>query len=269
MKLTICLILLGSVSLSLKAAGHLRLPDIRSLALGGNGVTQSVFHNPSLLALSTGKVLHFDYFNRYGLKELGTLGGSYQQVNPFMPAAVQLSTFGYDAYRETRIRLLAGKRIARRWTLGIGLHYTWWQTLLEENPRSRLGCDLGATFSPFDNLLIGMLISDFPSWPIGKKEIVNEDNNSYLVEIGFQWRIINDLLIVVSLESGESVAVAGRLGMEYDLFPDFSVRAGLQTDPFQPSAGVGYRLRSVTFDVATVYHPVLGLSTGIGLTFTF
>lgn len=269
MKLTVFLILFGLVCFPLRAVENLRLPDTRCLALGGNGVTQSVFHNPSLLALSTGKLLHFDYFNRYGLKELGTLAGSYQQVNRLLPLAVQLSTFGYDAYRQTRVRLLAGKRIAAKWSLGIGVHYTWWQTQWKENPPARLACDVGASFSPFDNLLIGMLISDFPSFSVGKKETVNEDYTPYKVEIGFQWLLMNDVLIAGSLGTDESVPLSGQLGMEYRVFEVFSLRAGLQSDPFQPAAGVGYRLRGITFDVASVYHPVLGFSTGIGLTFSF
>ena len=40
----------------------------------GNGVTQSVLFNPALVALNTDKVLHLEYFNRYGVKELGTVG---------------------------------------------------------------------------------------------------------------------------------------------------------------------------------------------------
>lgn len=269
MKFTACLLISGLICFHLPAVENLRLPDTRCLALGGNGVTQSAFHNPSLLALSTGKVLHFDYFNRYGLKELGTLGGSYQHVNPLLPLGLQLSTFGYDAYRETQVRWLAGKRVASKWSVGIGLHYTWWQTEWEDNPPGRLACDVGAAFSPFDNLLIGMLISDFPSFKVGKKETVNKEDKAYKVEIGFQWLLMNDLLIAGSLGSDEAVAISGQLGMEYRLFEVFSLRAGLQTDPFQPAAGVGYRLRRVTFDVASVYHPVLGLSTGLGLTFSF
>lgn len=269
MKLTASLFLLGLAAVSLSAAENLRLPDIRALAMGENGATQSVFRNPSLLALSTGKVLHFDYFNRYGLKELGTINGSYQQAGPLLPAGIQITTFGYDDYRQTRLRLLAGKHIARQWTLGVSVQYTWWQTLLEEIPPRRLSCDLGATFSPFDNLLIGMLISDFPSLTIGKKETVKEGIKSYAVEMGFQWTVINDLLIAFSMQTSESASVAGQLGIEYRLYEVFSLRAGIQTDPFQPSLGVGYRLASFRLDVATVYHSVLGMSTGVGLTFSF
>lgn len=59
------------------AEENLRLPDTRALALGGNGVTLSSFSNPALVQLSTDKVIHLEYFNRYALKELGSINGSF------------------------------------------------------------------------------------------------------------------------------------------------------------------------------------------------
>ena len=63
------------------AEENLRLPDTRALALGGNGVTLSSFSNPALVQLSTDKVIHLEYFNRYALKELGSINGSFQYPN--------------------------------------------------------------------------------------------------------------------------------------------------------------------------------------------
>lgn len=269
MKRALCLILFSSVSFSVAAIDNLRLPDMRSLAMGSSGVTQSVFHNPSLLALSTGKSLHFDYFNRYGLKELGTMNGSYQHPNRFLPAGIQISTFGYGEYRQTMARILAGKRIARRWTLGIGIQYTWIQTLLDTYPPARLSTDLSATFLPFENLLIGMLIRDFPSFTLRKQTTEIKEFNSYKAEIGFQWTIINEVLIVGSLGACREVSLSGCLGIEYQIRDAFYFRGGLQTDPFQPTFGVGYRYKAIQIDIAAIYHSVLGISMGAGFTFSF
>ena len=54
-------------SINIHAVDNLRISDIRSLGMGGNGVTQSVLFNPALVALYTDKVLHLEYFNRYGV----------------------------------------------------------------------------------------------------------------------------------------------------------------------------------------------------------
>ena len=71
---SISLFVLFWASINIHAVDNLRISDIRSLGMGGNGVTQSVLFNPALVALYTDKVLHLEYFNRYGVKELGTVG---------------------------------------------------------------------------------------------------------------------------------------------------------------------------------------------------
>ena len=72
---SISLFVLFWASINIHAVDNLRISDIRSLGMGGNGVTQSVLFNPALVALHTDKVLHLEYFNRYGVKELGTVAG--------------------------------------------------------------------------------------------------------------------------------------------------------------------------------------------------
>lgn len=98
---SISLFVLFWASINIHAVDNLRIPDIRSLGMGGNGVTQSVLFNPALVALNTDKVLHLEYFNRYGVKELGTVGIGFVYPNPLLSAGVDISSFGYDQYRET------------------------------------------------------------------------------------------------------------------------------------------------------------------------
>ena len=61
---SISLFVLFWASINIHAVDNLRIPDIRSLGMGGSGVTQSVLFNPALVALNTDKVLHLEYFNR-------------------------------------------------------------------------------------------------------------------------------------------------------------------------------------------------------------
>ena len=96
---SISLSVLFFVSVNIHAVDNLRIPDIRSLGMGGNGVTQSVLFNPALVDLHTDKIVHFEYFNRYGVKELGTLGIGFVYPNPLLSVGVDISSFGYDQYK--------------------------------------------------------------------------------------------------------------------------------------------------------------------------
>lgn len=255
--------------INIYAVDNLRLPDMRSLGMGGNGVTQSVWFNPALVALHADKVVHIEYFNRYGIKELGTVGIGFVCPNPLLPVGVTISSFGYDKYRETLFRVSAAKQLNQRWSIGISCQCALLQTELVEEVPKHLSTDVGVLFAPVDKLLIGMLIMNFPSVSIHKDITEIKDFTGYSVQIGFQWEVINSLLIVGTVESNEAHTLAGNAGIEYAPFKDFRIRAGLQTTPLLPTLGVGYRLSSFMIDVATVYHPVLGISTGLGLSYSF
>ncbi len=262
-------LLVGIFSIYAYGADNLRLPDIRSVGMGGNVATQSVLFNPALIVHKEEKSIHLAYFNRYLLKELGTMSGSFYYPNELLSAGVDISVFGFDQYREMMVRVLGGKRLGDKWTLGLGIHYSFLQSELLENTKSRLSTDIGITFSPMDKLLVGMLIMNLPSVSIGEKEIEVDDFNYYLIQVSFQWEIINNLLITGSAGTERENRLVGNLGLEYTAFDSFFIRAGIQTAPFLPSLGIGYNFSRFTVDVASIYHPILGMSTGVGLSFSF
>ena len=257
------------VSINIHAVDNLRILDMRSLGMGRNGVTQSALFNPALVALHTGKMVNFEYFNRYGLKELGMMGIGFIYPNSLLSAGVNISSFGYDGYRETCFRLSVGKRLNERWRIGISFQYTMLQTEVLEKVPKQLSTDIGILFSPVDNLLIGMLIMDCPSVVVQKYTTGINYITDYSVQIGFQWKVINNLLIVGTFESNKAHVLTGSAGIEYAPFDNFHIRAGIQATPLLPALGIGYRLAKFTINVATVYHPVLGVSTGLGLNYYF
>jgi hypothetical protein len=253
----------------LHAVDNLRTADVRSIAIGGNEVTASTLFNPSLLALSDRRTVGIHYFNRYGLKELATAAGSLYLPNGLLPIGADISSFGYDAYRESMFRLSTAKRLDARWTLGVSVRYALLQTELFEEQPAQLSADVGLTYAPVDNLLTGLLITNFPSAVFGDKLTGKKEFMYYMIQAGFQWEVMNSLFISAALATGEARTIDGSLGLEYVTFGDFSIRAGVKGAPLLPSFGFGYRFLSFHVDVAAVYHPVLGVSTGAGLLFSF
>lgn len=253
----------------LHAADNLRIGDIRSIGMGGNEATSSALFNPSLIALHERKTVRLNYFNRYALKELGTVCGSFYVPDALIPAGFDVSSFGYDAYRESMLRFLAAKRLSSRWALGISVQYGILQTELFEEQPQRLSTDIGLTYIPVDNLLISALIMNLPSVSFGYEPAGNNVFMPYLIQAGFQWAVINGVLISAALAAGEDSTINASLGIEYAPLEDFSIRAGVKGAPALPAFGAGYRFSDFDMDVAAVYHPVLGVSAGIGISFNF
>lgn len=267
MKLKI--ILLVFCVISVKASDNIRLPDIRSFALGVNGVVTSAFSNPAVMELTVNKTVGAEYFNRYLLKELGSSTAYFFYPNSFLSAGIQISSFGFEEYRMNMARCLLSKRISKKWHIGIGFQYFHLNTeLYDENP-TRFSTDVGIVYKPFDNLLIGLSAKDVPSLNIKANDLSINDFKSYLIQIGINWKVINNILITSSYDIDENNKLQAGFGVEYVVFDSFQLRAGIQTNPFLPCFGTGFNLKHFNIDVAAVWHPELGISSGIGLSYFF
>lgn len=248
------------------ATDNIRLPDIRCMGMGMCGVSNTSLFNPALVSRESYKSISINYFNYYGLKELGTINAEFSYPNNYISAGANISSFGYDQYRISMFRLFTGKTLNEKWSIGVSLQYTILQTVLvDENPQY-LSADIGLLFSPVKNLSIGMSIQDFPCVEI-RKRYVNDIESVvfYSLQIGFEWEVINNMLIVGNVETDKNISISGRVGVEYKLIDNFCVRIGVRTTPLLPTFGIGYKFRSFVIDAAAQYHQVLGISTGIGV----
>ena len=252
-----------------KATDNLRIPDIRTLGMGGIGSVHSALFNPALLAIRKTSEWRIDYYNRYSIKELGTISGGVSFLNDVLPVGFHITSFGYDAYRESMFRFSAGKQLNTRLALGISVQYGLLQSELFETTASRLSTDIGMTYRVVDNWLITVSALNFPSISIQSEEVDNERIALWMTEVGFNWHVINTLFITGGVMRNNDTPLGVAVGMEYQPFSDFHLRAGLKSAPFRPSIGVGYRFSMLTADVVMIYHPILGVSTGLGLSYSF
>ena len=107
MKYLLLSLFAGVFSLYVHGVDNLRLPDVRSVGMGGNVVTQSILFNPALIVDKEKKSIHLEYFNRYMLKELGTMSGSFYYPNQLyrnltclriLTYPISSCKFGYSSY---------------------------------------------------------------------------------------------------------------------------------------------------------------------------
>jgi len=268
-KLFIVNLLLYLCFFQIQAMDNLRSADVRTLGMGGNAVVHSSLFNPALLARYMQKEVRLDYYNRYSLKELATVSGSFSFPNKILPTGLHVASFGYEQYRESLFRLSLGKQLNNWCSLGIGLQYALLQSDLFETDVSRLSTDIGIALHPVENWLIGLSIINFPSIALSDENADKKHITPFLLQAGINWQFINNMLITAGASYTEEVPFSASLGMEYMAFTDFHLRMGVKTAPFCPSIGAGYRISKLMTEIVMLYHPVLGASTGIGLSFSF
>ena len=270
MKRSVVIFFVGCIiCLRVSAIDNLRIPDLRTLSIGGGGVTETPLYNPALLAVLPQHKLYANYYNRYSVSELATVSGGFYYVNDFVPTGLEITSFGYNEYRESLFRLSMGKQIEKKWTIGIALQYMLLQSLLFEENSGRISADLGFTYKPFENVLTGLSILHLPSVKVGDKNIDNSHIASYSIQAGFNWSVVNSVMVTGSMEHCKEDPLSGSFGMEYIPFENFKIRAGLRSAPLKPSFGVGYQIADIQLDVGMLYHSVLGVSMGMGISFSF
>lgn len=251
------------------ARDNLRLPEVRTLGMGGNGAALSVFFNPALLALKERKEIYAGYYNRYSVKELASVGSGLTFPNRILPFGLHIASFGYDEYRESMFRFSVGKSLNEIWALGVSVQYALLQSALFETDAARLSADVGVTCRPAENWLLTLAAINMPSVTLHSEEVNSERIASHLAELGIGWQINDDLLICGGMAYSKNTPFETSLGMEYCPLADFHLRTGLRTAPLRPSLGAGYGFAGWMMDVVMIYHPVLGVSTGLSVSFAF
>jgi hypothetical protein len=242
---------------------------MRSLGLGGSETVTSVLFNPSLAAWAEGARLEMNCFNRYSLKELCTLNAGGILPGHFVSTGLHVASFGYDDYRESLFRWATARQLGKRWALGVAVEYAMIQTATdEEDRRSALAADVGLSWYCSERLLLGLTIMNYPSADIGEKHS-REKFTPGTVQAGAQWTMTEAVLVSGNIGYAEGQALDCGIGLECTAFNDFHIRGGMKLSPPLPSFGIGYKYLRFGIDVAGVLHPLLGASSGMGVSYFF
>lgn len=86
---------------------------------------------------------------------------------------------------------------------------------------------------------------------------------------GLGYDASDKFFVSAELEQEEGQGVNINAGFQYQFVPQFFVRAGVGTLTSNYFVGLGFRLKDVRLDLATSYHPQLGLTPGLLLVLDF
>lgn len=128
--------------------------------------------------------------------------------------------------------------------------------------------ETGIQYAPTDNLILGAHVSN----PNHSEYTSNNETNAVvpaIIELGaymtFSEKVSLNSAIVKELNSPPGV----RLGIEYNIAGKVFLRGGTATRPFKQFAGFGCRYQAFTIDAALTFHPNLGYSPQLALSYVF
>jgi hypothetical protein len=223
--------------------------------------------NPGGISLQNESNVSLHYENDYGVKELSQVTAVGVWKNGAVDAGAVISNFGYDKYGETRFAGQLSKRLSASSSLGIRVNYFSYNISADEGHKSVLSVDVGLLVSPVEKIRMGIVVDNL----IGTSYKTQRDEYSLplTMRFGVMYQAAKDLKLESEVEKNTEEAAVFKIGCEYLPIKEIPLRIGLIGQPYRPTFGIGYRISHFAFDLASVYHIVLGFHTLFSMQYKF
>lgn len=233
--------------------------DIRALSLGQVCALSEVL-NPAYLPFSEQKQVGASVYNRFQMKELSTKSVFGTIPNRFIDAGFHLSVFGYEAYQQIQIQVGPAKKLSNKLAVGVAFSYRNENLILEEKNQSFLLAD-ASVFWRINDSFEGAFVT--------QNLLHTRNRQQTFCFAGINYRPFSGARVL--LESGFDFQKQWNLsaGLEYEIAGQFIVRGGFRNNPQMPSLGFAYFGLHWKVETAFLLHSVLGLSSGIGISYLF
>ena len=240
--------------------------NARTMAMGSTGVAfegaHSLWRNQAGLAQLDG--VHFSAFGeqRFLLSEIRSVSAGVALPTASGTFGLGVTYFGFDAFNQQQIGLAYGRKLMDE--LSIGAQFLALNTRIPD-----YGQQIQFTFE------VGVMANIWPELKIGAHirnpmqiEITENETMPTIFSLGLGYLPSEKLLISAELEKDINFPVRTKVGLAYQLVPQFELRAGMATQPTQMSFGLGYKIGSgLQLNVASAYHSYLGMTPSFDITY--
>ncbi|MEP2025364.1 MAG: hypothetical protein ABJH98_08735 [Reichenbachiella sp.] len=229
----------------------------RSAAIGGTSVTLgdewSLFNNIGGLANFQEKAIFTSFKNKYGISEFTSLalGAAYPILGG--TAGLGMFRFGDDLYNEQRLNLGFSNQFG---IVSLGLNVSYYQLNIEgAGSRKTAMIDFGGRAELTEQLYFGAHVSNLNQ---AKLSTVTDERIPTIMKTGLSYRPSMDLMLNAEVEKEVDKDAVLRLGLEYKILENLSLRTGFKTKPFESSFGLGFYPGKLKADYSYNNNPDLG-----------
>ncbi len=245
----------------------------RSASMANGSVSSSdfwgVFNNQAAMAWNPKMSVGAFFENRYLLKELNTRGvGLTIPVSSSDVFGLSFSQFGYSAYNESKVGFSFAKVFANKVAAGLQLDYLHTGSTIENGSKGVFTFEFGIQSKVSKKMLIGF-------YAFNPVRSVLSDYNGFteyvpvVLRFGVAYKFSDKFSMEVEAEKDLHYDAILRVGGDYKLNERFFVRGGMSTGVVLYSIGMGTKWNGFTFDIASSYHQVLGVSPMVSLHYDF
>lgn len=231
--------------------------DARDFAMGGLVCTFGSFSDNKL---------EITYLMPFQLKELSVRKLEFNKKVLGLDWSLGWHQSGNSDWMENNVRLHVGKNLSERLYLGVEV-----DVLMVENA---VGSTISACYSEFNShyllsekVSIGLTLMN----PSGVR--IKSGNDwvplSSAAFLGARYSPARKCQLYCEIEVRLNNPIRERMGLEYVLNDFLILRTGFSTGPLMPSWGIGGKLNRLSYSWGGNLHPILGISNGFTLNYSW
>ncbi|MBL4652520.1 MAG: hypothetical protein JKY53_06595 [Flavobacteriales bacterium] len=259
-----------TIAFSVFSSGENYHIGARSAGMGNSSVMLqdrwSIHHNQAGLAWIDEKSAGAYYESRYTISKLGLQGGALVLPTSAGTFGLSVSSFGYSLYNETKVGLAFAKKLSPIFSVGIQLDYFSIGIGDNYGRANIFSGEIGVMAILTDNLTVGAHLFNPSRASIAQ---YNNEKMPTILRFGASYTFSEKVLMTAEMEKDIDQKPVFKSGLEYNISDPIFIRAGISSNPFVSSFGVGVRLKGFEFDIATSFHSVLGYTPQLSLGYTF
>lgn len=174
-----------------------------------------------------------------------------------------ISYFGGELYNEKKVGLAYGRRFGEKLAIGVQFDYLG-ISAGEYGSKHAATFEAGLQYRPMDELILGAHV--FNPVRIGLEEFYGETIPT-IMKLGGAYAPEERVWIVAEVEKDIEHGLQFKAGVEYRVIEKLVLRAGVMTQPVTATFGLGVRLKQLNIDMATGYHPALGATPQLSISY--
>lgn len=246
------------------------IPSSSSLAETSVANTQnySAFTNPSTLGYIAVSEFGFQVENKYLINELSTKSVQLALKSKYLNTSITFSHLGYSLYHEMLIGACFARNFGDKFSLGLAFNYYTAFYHASNSYRGAIVPQVGLTTKLSSKFSIGFSVfnpiqSTIKSeYTIKRIPSIFSLGTEYFFSPEFVWRTQIDK----ELSSNYRFASA----FEYKMLKSATVKLGAYGSEYLvPCVGLGIKISTFHIDLNCETHPILGLTTFVGIKYKF
>jgi hypothetical protein len=240
----------------------------RNIALGNSTVAAienlyAIYYNPAGIQYEKKMVIGCSFYYYYGLQDINhyVFVGSMRSGESSI--SLSISTYGNKLYKEWD--LAAGIAFTPQKNIKFGLSINQYiLSIRNYGSKGILGINIGMIYFVQENLYLGAVFFNLNRPTIRKeKEFINSS-----ASLGLSYYIFKSITLYASLNKQHMLSEDYHFGIEYYLMGIMFVRFGTEINKKIICTGIGVENRHLILNYSLRWHPWLGNSHSISISFT-